>query len=42
MAKFTKEEQQQAIQKVIELINKYHLVITTEHQIKILPAQIEE
>ena len=42
MAKYTKEEQQNAIQQVVALINEYHLTIVTEHQIRILPADMEE
>ena len=42
MAKYTREEQQDAIRQVVELINKYHLTIVSEHQIKIVPVNTEE
>lgn len=38
MKKFTREEQQKAIEQVVQLINDYGLTITTEHQIKIVPV----
>lgn len=42
MPKYTKEEQQEAIKKVVALINEFHLQIVTEHQIKILPVNMED
>lgn len=42
MPKYTLKEQEDALKKVIDLINEYHLTIITEHTIKILPVQITE
>jgi hypothetical protein len=36
---FTKEEQIQAINQVVELINKYQLNITVNHEISIVPFE---
>jgi len=40
--KVTKEQQDKAIKKVIHLMNKYRLTITTEHLIKIVPFDVGE
>lgn len=40
--KFTKEEQQKAINQIVELLNKYQLQIVTEHEIKIIGFQNKE
>ena len=42
MAKYTQAEQEEALKKVIDIINEYHLVITTEHTIKLLTVPMEE
>jgi predicted DNA-binding protein (UPF0278 family) len=34
---FTKEEQLEAMNQVVELINRYQLQIMVEHQIKVVP-----
>lgn len=39
---YTKEEQQKAINQIVELLNKYELGVVTEHQIKIVPLINEE
>ena len=39
---FTKKEQLEAIQEVVALINKYKLQILVDHQIKVVPFEIEE
>ena len=40
--KVTKAQQKKAIKKVIHLMNKYRLTITTEHLIKIVPFDTGE
>ena len=40
--KFTKEEQADAINKIVKLMNKYKLNIITEHNIRIVPLPVEE
>ena len=40
--KFTKEEQTDAVNKIVELMNKYKIRITVEHDIRIVPLAIEE
>lgn len=40
--KYTKEEQQKAIDRVVKILNKYELGIITEHQIKIVPHLYDE
>ena len=40
--KFTKEEQADAVNKIVELMNKYKITIVTEHDIRIVPLPIEE
>lgn len=39
MEKFTKKEQLEAIDKIVELVNKYQLNIVVDHQIKIIPFE---
>lgn len=39
---FTKEEQKEAINKVVKLLNDYKLTILTEQIIKIVPLEIKE
>ena len=40
--KFTKKDQANAIKEIIRLLNEYHLTITTEHTIKIVPFETKE
>ena len=40
--KYTKEEQQKAIDEVVKLLNKYELAVVTEHLIKIVPLETKE
>lgn len=42
MPKYTPEEQQEAIKKIVDLVNEYHLTIVTEQQIQILAVPFEE
>lgn len=37
--KFTKEEQTEAINKIVDLINKYKLKLVIDHQIQIIPLE---
>ena len=40
--KFTKKEQADAVNKIVELMNKYKIRITVEHDIRVVPLPIEE
>lgn len=37
--KYTEEERQEAIQKVVKLLNDFELTIFVDHQVKIVPNE---
>ena len=39
---FTKKEQAEAVNKIVELMNKYKITVVTEQDIRIVPLDIEE
>lgn len=40
--KYTKEQQQKALNRAIKILNDYDLSVTVEHQIKIVPIETRE
>lgn len=40
--KFTKEQQQKALNRAVKILNDYDLSVTVEHQIKIVPLTNRE